>query len=212
MRNFNNKSAVKNTFKLSTYEGNSIQDLGRGGSVRNLDANAPVFEPLDDTDTMAYCNAKASNVHTVMQTVHTELKGRRVAILFDSGSDRSFISKDLAKSLKLPVVRQESVSFACFGEPNKPRKNEPRKIRKLAGDWPELELIEIECICAPMFRAKIPDEHAASFGDIQFGENYGEGKKITIDILIGLDYYWALMKQDMIRSPVGLVAQLTSFG
>ena len=41
MRNFNNKSAVKNTFKLSTYEGNSIQDLGRGGSVRNLDANAP---------------------------------------------------------------------------------------------------------------------------------------------------------------------------
>ena len=212
MRNFNNKSAVKNTFKLSTYEGNSIQDLGRGGSVRNLDANAPVFEPLDDMGTMAYCNAKASNVHTVMQTVHTELKGRRVAILFDSGSDRSFISKDLAKSLKLPVVRQESVSFACFGEPNKLRRNEPRKIRKLAGNWPELELIEIECICAPMFRAKIPDEHAASFGDIQFGENYGEGRKITIDILIGLDYYWALMKQDMIRSPVGLVAQLTSFG
>ena len=212
MRNFNNKGAVKNTFKLSTYEGNSIQDLGRGGSVRNLDANAPVFEPLDDTGTMAYCNAKASNVHTVMQTVHTELEGRRVAILFDSGSDRSFISKDLAKSLKLPVVRQESVSFACFGEPNKLRRNEPRKIRKLAGNWPELELIEIECICAPMFRAKIPDEHAASFGDIQFGENYGEGRKITIDILIGLDYYWALMKQDMIRSPVGLVAQLTSFG
>ena len=113
-----------------------------------------------------------------MQTVHTELKGRRVAILFDSGSDRSFISKDMAKSLKLPVVRQESISFACFGEPNKLRKNEPRKIRKLAGNWPELELIEIECICVPMFRAKIPDEHAASFGDIQFGENYGKIEKL----------------------------------
>ena len=57
MRNFKNKSAVKNKFKLSTYEGNSIQDLGRGGSVRNLDGNAP----LDDTGTMAYCNAKASS-------------------------------------------------------------------------------------------------------------------------------------------------------
>lgn len=181
------------------------------GRAQKLDGNASSFTPFEGTGTIAYCSSKFSNMHTVMQTVHTDLGGKRVAILFDSGSDRSFISRDLAHSLHLPVVRQESVFFSCFGESNV-RENKPRNVRKLTGDWPELELIEIKSICAPMFRAKIPDEHMAMFGNISFGENYGVGNRVNIDILIGLDFYWLLMKPDLIRSSVGLVAQLTSFG
>ena len=42
-------------------------------------------------------------------------KSDNSAILFDTGSQRSFISKELREKLKLPTIRKESFYIKVFG-------------------------------------------------------------------------------------------------
>ena len=43
------------------------------------------------------------------------VNGKQATLLFDSGSDKSYISKEIVNRVKLKYVKQTSVSFATFG-------------------------------------------------------------------------------------------------
>ena len=43
-------------------------------------------------------------------------------------------------------------------------------------------------------------------------ERFGSDHHLTVDILVGLDQHWQLLKDGMIRTSAGLVAQETIFG
>ena len=45
-----------------------------------------------------------------------------------------------------------------------------------------------------MYRSRVPHDILDAFAGIPFEEDYGKGRSVKIDILIGLDNYWALMK------------------
>ena len=63
-----------------------------------------------------------------------------------------------------------------------------------------------------MYRSRVPHDILDAFTGIPFEEDYGKGRPVKIDILIGLDNYWALMNNKCVKSTSGLVAQETAFG
>ena len=71
---------------------------------------------------------------------------------------------------------------------------------------------EIPVICASMYSPVVPQEILQSFGVSCFAANYDKGTKLKVDILVGLDTYWKLVKPRVVSIPRGLVAQETVFG
>lgn len=157
---------------------------------------------------VSYSNSK--KLSTVMQVVHAKICGTDVSIMFDSGSDRSFVTNECAKKLKLKVVKRELLQYNCFGE-NAIREEE-KDVFELNFDATRIHLIGMKYICQPMHRSAIPQELLSDFSEIPFSEEYDKDKLIKIDILIGLDLYWSLIRSQRGDASRGLVAQETLFG
>ena len=156
--------------------------------------------------------SKTDHCNTLMQVVKTKIKDTSVNVLFDSGSDRSFISKTCVKSLKLKPVDNECLSFCPFGQ-SQSGNNELRNVFQIYHNNEPIRLIEIPTICSTMYRAPVPKDIISLFTgkNVQFNEDFVTGREVKIDILIGLDFYWPLIL-DQKHSCYGLVAQDTVFG
>lgn len=149
---------------------------------------------------------------TLMQVIKTKVNGVEVSLLFDSGSDRSFVNASTAQLLKLKPIGCEELSYSCFGEQNAgKRKQKPMTLYELEHNGIKMKLLEIPDICSPMHRSAVPLEALATFEDIVFTECYETGRSVKIDILIGLDCYWDIVGTN-VKTNGGLVAQETRFG
>ena len=135
--------------------------------------------------------------------------GYGVNVMFDSGSDRSFVTLECARKLDLQSVGKESLAYCCFGE-NESRKGK-RDVFELRAFGERVRLVGMNQICSSMFRAPVPTDLLERFIRIPFCENFEKGRSITVDVLIGLDWYWPLIRDQKIGSD-GLVAQKTVFG
>ncbi|GFS04043.1 Pao retrotransposon peptidase family protein [Elysia marginata] len=149
-----------------------------------------------------------------MQVIKTDLKSsngevREVNVLFDGGSDRSFITESLARRLQLRKSGEEFFAFSGFGGTGSgPHTKRKTYMLELGGQ--ALELTEIPIICADMYRAPVAVKILNKFG-MKFTEDLNVGRPVKVDILIGLDYYWSLVTGDMKRV-AKLVAQRTCIG
>ena len=138
-------------------------------------------------------------------------------VLFDTGSDRSYVTSDLVRKVGFEYEMSEPVSYAAFGT-NNPSRNELRNIynvvmRDDSDSDQSLLSTEIPVICAPLYRPEIPSSFLESFGDVQFADDYTSGKEVKVDILIGLDAYWKFVKPQVVNvNSEGLTAQATVFG
>ena len=75
-----------------------------------------------------------------------------------------------------------------------------------------LPAVEVPVICAPLHRPKVSCELLESFGNIDLADSYGDGSDVTIDVLVGMDFYWRFVKQGRVCVDSGLVAVETVFG
>lgn len=91
----------------------------------------------------------------------TENKGANVLIMmFDNGSDNTFVSSAAVEKLQPDWLTSKSLAYAAFWE-GKPSNIQPRNIykanvaNKFCG-WEKIKCIEVKSICAPMVRFQIP--------------------------------------------------------
>ena len=155
-----------------------------------------------------YSTDQQTNRSTLMQCVKTSLAGcNNVYVLFDSGSDRSYITVDCAKRLKLNCIGEEVLTFSGFAAQQGQRNC---AIYELTVKGEKLKLYGIDTICQPMFRNKVPKEIVKKL-NVPILENLNEDCVVKIDILIGLDQYWSLI-DDMKFIDESVVAQCTKFG
>ena len=163
-----------------------------------------------------------SETSVIMQTLEIEVQGLegkvRANVLFDGGSDRSYIAKDLVKRIRPELMKSEFVSYCAFGG-DKPKSEGLRNIYSMEmrglGKETECALViatEVSTVCVPLHRSKVPDIILESLGQVKITERYDQDKKIKIDILIGLDQYWKFVQTQIIPVREGLVAQKTVFG
>ena len=139
--------------------------------MKITDTNVPFEEGVS-------ADASASNVsHTgvacadklrgtiYLQTANIEVRGKggtaTATVLFDSGSDRSYISSSLADKIQPEWVGSKALSYAAFGtwEPSKCLERGIFQIylKDTQGVGTMMQVMEVPVICAPMYRVVLPE-------------------------------------------------------
>ncbi|GFN80939.1 tigger transposable element-derived protein 6 [Plakobranchus ocellatus] len=149
-----------------------------------------------------------------MQVVKAKLqsKGGEIVeanVLFDGGSDRSFVAQDLVKKLDLKKSGEKTFSFSGFGDAESGPRTK-RKVYNLELGGVNVQLAGIDTLCAEMYRAPVPRQVISKF-NVEFTEDFEVGRPIKVDILIGLDYYWEVVSPERVQID-SLVAQRTRCG
>ena len=150
-------------------------------------------------------------------TVHGSQGVTEATVMFDTGSDRSYVTQDLVNRVKPKWVDSEPVAFASFGS-GKPSKTDLRHIFSVNlqdnhGTDQPLLATAVDVICAPLSRPSLGHDILNSFGDISFADHYETGSVVKIDILIGMDSYWRFVLPQVLCSEVAdLIAQNSVFG
>ena len=143
-----------------------------------------------------------ARTRVLLQSVRVKVHGVGgvvdATVLFDTGSDRSYITTDLVRKVGPEWLDAQPMSYAAFGT-GKPSVSELRNIYNVIlessqGSGHSLYCTEVPVICAPIYRPEVPSDLMSAFGELQFADVYGTGQELKVDILIGLDSYWKFVR------------------
>ena len=143
---------------------------------------------------------------------------RTVRMMFDSGSQRTYITERVRKQLHLPRLRTECLIIHTFGN----TKSEARQVDvvqlKVRGKKLNNE-IYIEAICVPTICSPLRNQEVdmavyknkyEHLKELELADNYNGG--LRIEILVGLDFYYSFMENEIREGLSGPVALKTIFG
>ena len=168
------------------------------------------------------CHVKENIKSTILlQTAETIIenpvtsKQVKIKMLFDSGSQRTYISNRIKNFLNLKPESTEQVDVSTFGNPK--TNSQSLDIVKInlhtQSSNITLQAISYPMICTPIKNqlVKFVKEKVENFRDLKFAD---EGSGDEIDMLIGSDYYWSLVTGRIVESGLsdGLVAIETKLG
>ena len=113
--------------------------------------------------------------------------------MFDSGSQRSYISEELCISLNLPTLRKETIAINTLGSKEAQVKIiDVVPVRFVSQD----KVIETECLCTSLICAELLNQNillvSSSYPHLKNLSlaDTSKDKNKEIDILIGADYYY----------------------
>ncbi len=140
----------------------------------------------------------------------------KVNVMFDSGSNRSYISKSLVSKLGMKPTHCINHRYNVFGGKSTISLQNVCEFDLSCIDrtHTQLSAIEVPKICAPMYRPEVPKEVLRSLKGLPLALGDCEGGLIEVDILVGLDHYWDIVLNEVVRDPgfTHLVAQNTLIG
>ena len=213
----------KNTFK-PLVPGDKISQQHE--STGNQQSNQP--KTAQGTQTESSTNYVESNTAVLLQTAQS-LVGKvgvvmdekhKARIVFDSCSQRSYISNRLRSTLKLETVESENLLIKTFGDKS-PKVLSCDKVKFAVTDTEGNEIImdaySVPTICSPISNQSIkvaleeyPHLHGLTLADKPSLSTAGD---VEVDVLIGADYYWKFVTGTTKRSgKPGPVAVLTRLG
>ena len=135
----------------------------------------------------------------------TPEKTHNVQLLFDSGSQRSFISEKLRNKLKLPLLRTEKLLFNTFGT-SQP-KTEIVDIVPLKFILPH-RTIEIECISTSFIcndvlnqNTQVVSSHYPHLKNLVLADSMKSDRK-EVNILIGAEHYYQFIFGNIIKGGI----------
>ena len=136
----------------------------------------------------------------------------KVRILFDSGSQRTYITNNLQRRLRLKPKKSESMQLNTFGD-NKFKRQTCNNFELLEisrGERIHLTALSVPVICSPLRSAvNIDYSHLER---LELADPIDEDNESHIDILIGSDFYWHMVSGDTTRGETGPVAVRSKFG
>ena len=159
---------------------------------------------------------------TVLPTAKVLVYGSKgvveATVLFDSGSDRTYVTESLVKRVGAEWVASQPVSFAAFGGGK--ASSGDRNVYKMSvkgASVPSCEVksftaVSVPVICAPLSRPSVPLSQLSDFHGMTLAEDSFTDRTLCVDILIGLDCYWTMMRSGVVISSSGLTAQDSCFG
>lgn len=138
-----------------------------------------------------------------------------VRVLFDTGSQRSYITNSTQAKLKLEPIKKETLYLNTFGDNKCKRQNcEVYKFNienKNGSEEVEITAINFPIICSPL-NSKVNTNytHLEGLELADFGDDVDDSN--TIDILIGSDYYWDIVTGDVVKGESGPTAVSSKLG
>jgi len=135
-----------------------------------------------------------------------------VRVLFDNGSQRSYVSSSVSSRLNLKPVKSENLRINTFGDANyQKQKCTVVKLCLQTRSHEELELFALNypVICSPL-PSKINVADYVHLEGLDFADDFDNTE--SIDVLIGSDYYWDFVTGDSIKGEHGPTAVDSKFG
>ena len=157
--------------------------------------------------------ASAKIHNTKNDTTNTSCK-----LLFDGGSQRTYVTKRLRNRLKLKTIRQEDIEIHVFGGGKHKSKTHDIVQFAISGRNSKMRVL-IEAIVVDTISSDLepqPIEIVAReydhLKDLFLADGWIDESYQTFEILIGLDNYWKLVTGNVIRGEDGPVALETRLG
>ena len=178
-------------------------------------------QPHDDSVNIS-CLAKTKQQQVLLQTARIKVKaskGQTVTanVLFDSGSDQSYVSTSLSRKLQLKEVDKVHHRYASFGG-NK-SSTTVKSVREVLlldnrNEAHAMSAIEVPTICSMLEKPSISDDTLKGLHvSVSQCAAPTQAQTLSIDILVGLDYYWDFFTGQVRRMHgQSIVAQNSIFG
>ena len=175
-----------------------------------LTADAEPFTPCSTTteptliSTGEQVYMQTALVHTVSGT--TDVKAR---LLFDTGASRSYITEELRQRLHLLTVRKDTIANASFGSAKRKQQTLDAvnlSIRLSDGTLKPIAANVVPIISSSIQRMPLDRSLHPSLQKLELAEPLiDKPERVTIDILIGGDYYHEFILGDRITFADGLL-------
>lgn len=217
--NLSNQNNAKCTSDFSSeFNNNGIGPMGsesKGSYVNHVGVahSGPRHRPRPNENKV---NQTFSVLQTATITVYSETgASHKATLLFDTGSDKSYVSSNFVKKVKPKWLSSEPISYTAFGgskSANGISNVYDLKLLDRSNIVHSLSAVEIPTICTPLIRPCVPNELLNAFSGIELADNYKDKCHLTVDILVGLDAYWKFMNPGNFYKVEGLIAQESVFG
>ena len=139
-----------------------------------------------------------------------------VRLVFDSCSQRSYVTQAVQEKLQLPVFGRDSLLIKAFGESNaRLRTCEIVQvgIKTLCDTTVYIQAYVVPVICGPLTQqsTELTQSSYEHLRDLPLADRAGGGV-LAVSILVGADYYWSLVEGTLVRGapwePVALATKL----
>jgi hypothetical protein len=190
-----------------------------------LNPDAPVFTSTPPTvqpptTSTMYVGA---NKMVLLQTAVAEVtnprdpsRASKVGIVFDGGSQKSYLTQRVKDKLALTVDSKKYLSIAAFGS----RKGRPKQcevvrlaVQTKRGDSQALEVFVVPHICDPITsEAAVTCVRTYSHLSQLDLADITPDEAMEVDLLIGSDFYWEFVTGETVRGGEGPVAIKTTLG
>ena len=149
----------------------------------------------------------------VMAVNDVNSKVAPVRILLDKGSQRTYITSRLKSRLNLSPVKSETLHLNTFGDERYTKQQCDVVNLRLQGSQGK---IKISALCFPKICSAVPakvniDNHVHLQGLELADMSIAEPGQQDKDVLIGSDYYFDIVSEDVIRGSNGPVAVSSMF-
>ena len=149
---------------------------------------------------------------TAVATNEDQSKSTTVRVLFDSGSQRSYITDGVRRKLGLKSANTETVHLNRFGDGTY-RKQRCEvvtfPIRSIEDEYVAITALNFPIICSPLTERVNLQDHP-HLEELVLADS-AEGPD-SIDILIGSDHYWDFVTGETIRGEFGPTAVRSKLG
>ena len=128
-------------------------------------------------------------------------KELKIKVLFDNGSQGSYISNRVANFLNLPSESVENICISTFGN-NQPSNQKANvvtvQLKSKVEECIDLKVLSVPFICMPLKNQpiKIAEWECENLREIDFADT---GEHYDIDLLIGSDCYWKIFTRKTLK-------------
>ena len=124
-------------------------------------------------------------------------------ILFDEGSQRSFLTEKLVSELAVEPYRSENINLSSFGSDKPLHKRMDSvliHIRTMTGDLVPLSALVVPNIATPIANPlNTSTLHLPYLKGLSLAHPVTEANNFEISLLVGADFYWDLVGDHIIR-------------
>ena len=185
-----------------------------------LDPEAPSYTPTVTTNALCPDKGKTVLLQTARGIVHNPSNPTasiEVHLLFDTGSQKSYITERARSLLTLEPSGEQRLFIATFGSNREKVKVCPIvNVGMHLKDCPPmlLTLYVVPTICEPLVGQAITAciERNSKLMGLDLADYSDGATSLHVDLLIGSDYYWDLVTGSVCRGEGGLTAIHTKLG
>ena len=175
----------------------------------------------ENTHVNMFVDAKSSILlQTARATVYNPndpSKFSQARLIFDTGSQRSYITSVMKESLNLPILRRDTLKINAFGsrDDNMTSCNVVQfHLGTERGQKLNLSAYVVPLICSTISNqnTRFAQQSYEHLSGLKLADSANDGEEFDLDILIGSDCYWQLVTGHVIHGNDGPTAMHTRLG